>query len=907
MSINNIPTFYDGLQYAAYETQTEYIEYLIGLNKGTTGSVGPTGPTGPSGGGTASTWIEDNLINPPPAIKYEVPIRQSTVVYIPWINYDQINAGFIGYLPLANKFEATIDHDELTSPYEINVTVSTPYNLNPVIGPSGTPFTSGLSGVVLYKTAGTNGIEYITFPLEQTPRRVYVYYNVVLDNVNYRGNTIIANYLNYYDGENNIAELDFDGYEDANGPSAVRNPTIDIPTGSTGATFSWTAPQYVDEGDTSSTLTIMEYEITYGTTGSTYRYPDPIPQVPIKIETGDSNRSYRASGLYPDSPYTYTIYAFNSADLISATGATAAPVYTSWLTPSPLGSLSFPPRYYPAPNNIYRIGGSTPITTLVNNSAQWDSSSFVAPIQNVDTRGNKDLTATMTLTANLNNSGPSVIFGGFGSTNPGPSTAVNNVTINPTSITDNYASSPNEFFEGFYQNANVTVTIGTGSFGVTGSQYNLVVTDSSSVTTQTQTFSYYYDGLSGTPTGNTNYIIGNVTQTQVSGINVMGSVGTTLETTTTINNMGTYFYRNPYLSMTSALCPTTNAVLGDIRVGYDSVGQKFTTGTIGVPKTMATNSFLTTYTNSISILSTAYNAAGSGNMTLSPTGGIPVVIDGPSYNLIRNIIPTVIPTIPSSALGCRCYSGIVPPGGTAGTPYFTYNNGGTVPYSQILYDQSWNIASTTGGTGVYDTTAEIIVANGGFSSATGPAGVSGPYKNYSVYYNNSLDYSGITTTGYRYATFVWRIAPRTTSYGILRLILNNVVSSGIVFNPLNKVASIGGLDLQVFYRFENSANLAPFNAGTPITNFTTLWANANSVAGKQFTSGTYWNEGTSAGTYNDVRYGLIGDIGTSDSSLNFNVSIPTFKITVETEYLYCRVGLPMNRQISYSSVSAVLT
>jgi hypothetical protein len=230
--------------------------------------------------------------------------------------------------------------------------------------------------------------------------------------------------------------------------------------------------------------------------------------------------------------------------------------------------------------------------------------------------------------------------------------------------------------------------------------------------------------------------------------------------------------------------------------------------------------------------------------TLLTTTTIPTIIDGLSYTLV-NALPTAIPGIGAGVdtpvIGFRVYSAVVPSGGTSGTTYFTYNNDGTTAYRTIPYNQTWDISSSSG---TYNTTAEILVHKGAFSTP----GMGG-YIDYRPYLwssntYNIVDYSTttISQTGYRYATFVWKINTSSSSntYTTMNIILNNVKSTpAIDYNTFNKTASIDGKDLQVFYRFEHTSNLTPTQVSEPPTNFTTIWANANSAVGtdgKQFTT-----------------------------------------------------------------------
>ena len=864
---------------------------------GPPGPQGLPGPQGPPGPGNMD-WINTYLINAPPAITFLPAVLQSTIVYIAWTNYNQINAGFMGYLPVATSFRANVtSNDAYTTG---NVVVASPYNLD-AKGPN-LP-ANGLSGVVLYQTGGVNEIANITFP-NQVTRRSYRIFNVQLNNA---GNTIVASYSNFFNGNNNPITLTFGGYTQSGPPSVVREVVLTI-TGSQTADLDYRAPASVDVTNDNSTLTIIGYQIIYSTPGSTVRFGGPIEQAQQTVNIGNVT-TYNAIGLFPDSPYTFNISAQNSATLFSP--PVAAGIQTTRpLTAIVLGNLGFQARYFP--NTVYRIGTQpipqNAISTLVNSSANWISN-IVAPIQNVNNRGTLAPQGTiMTLSASLNNgAGPAVHFGRFGSVLPGANT-VNNITITPNGIVDSYALNAPQF-QGFYQNVNATLTIGTNAFVASGSVYTFQVTDSGILApgVNQRSLTYYYDGTynnNAAPTGTLVYNITTPTQTFVSGVNVMGGRDTTIQYTATLTNMGRYFYRVPYFTMTSNvnLFNPTSPVLNDITDGYNNTTQEFTNTITLTNATIETNPFATLYTNVISITTaSAFNAVGAGIVT-NNTGNIGVVIDGPSFNLINNVIPRQIPTITNvNTIGCRCYSA---PGGVAGTPPFITAGGQS--YSQILYNQEWDISSQPVAGGV-DARAEIMVANGRFTT---PGGVTpNPYKDYRIYFNNTagVDYSGIlpATGGYRYATFVWRVPESGgLSYSNLRIILNGITGGGgLDFNGVNNVVSIGVNPLRIFYRFENLASLAPADTGAQ--NFTTVWADGNSVTGTNFTSTTYFQ-----GTFNDVKWGLIGLPGTDQfrTFLNFNVSMPPLIVgNGVTEYLYCRIGLPMAANIAYAHVSALLT
>jgi hypothetical protein len=103
-----------------------------------------------------------------------------------------------------------------------------------------------------------------------------------------------------------------------------------------------------------------------------------------------------------------------------------------------------------------------------------------------------------------------------------------------------------------------------------------------------------------------------------------------------------------------------------------------------------------------------------------------------------------------SGTGYRVWSG---QSNSLSVPPYAYLD--TTPYSSIPYDNSWDISS---GSGTYIPNQETQIINGAFrSKGTTQQG----YFNYSnFFYNattkNTVNYSAISGTGYRFATFVWQ-------------------------------------------------------------------------------------------------------------------------------------------------------
>ena len=225
--------------------------------------------------------------------------------------------------------------------------------------------------------------------------------------------------------------------------------------------------------------------------------------------------------------------------------------------------------------------------------------------------------------------------------------------------------------------------------------------------------------------------------------------------------------------------------------------------------------------------------------------------------------------------------------GAANVPPF--NNGGT-PYASTGYDNTANIS----------TLQELQVANGSFCTGSVHAFA---YSNYtSSYYDatnlNTANYSSISSTGYRYATFAWRITPASPAvYGTLTFTLGTTSPLTVT----NTVAFAGSSPLQLFYRTEDVASSTPTNA----TSLSSAWINGNSTTGTQVTSGNYFLPTTYTSATN---WGINTISVNGTTSTAFSVKIQPLNITTGMELrLYCRIGLPMAEVCRFRTVSATLS
>jgi len=547
--------------------------------------------------------------------------------------------------------------------------------------------------------------------------------------------------------------------------------------------------------------------------------------------------------------------------------------------------LNFPARYY-TNGTIVSILSGIPRQNLVNNTSPWiTSSSLNSPIHNVAQRGSSQNITLMTLSLTLVNNttsviGPTIQFSGFPTARNPQVTTTNNMVLTPY-IKDTYSTSP-AYDNGFYLESDNTIALNSLIFVPSQYDYILTVNQSGSFTGSAN-FTYQYDTplTSGPTIGSIVIELNGTSYKAVSGVNVIyGTPSFTV--TTTISNMGHYYYSSPLVVYTNAITSwspsseitPTNVITGLTNGTFDT--------TIVIKNTSVTlSSLANTYTNHLTMTATANNPYGSS--ALASASQILAVVDGPSVQLVYSTLPQTIPAVYPGATNIVGYHVINGVAGPSGVPPFT--NGGS-PYANTPYDNTLNIASTD----------DLQISNGTFTT---PSAQTYSYQNYKSYHYtqtllNSVDYTTIQQSGYRYATFAWTLTPEPQSvYGSLSF---NIVNAPL--NIINNLAYLGSgtsNPIQLFYRIEDVANPSPTNLG----NMSTAWINGNSTSGISSTSGNY---------YIPTDYTLAPYYGlNSISGTTFNLKIPPLVIqNGKTVNLYCRVGLPMSVPCSFSYVTATV-
>ena len=864
----------------------------------------------------SDAWIQSNLINPPSSILFGTPVSQSSEIYIPWTYPTQINVGFqSSWVPVINSLNVMLS-TQLTSinPSTIISTLST----GMVDYHNGSRY---ITGAVLTNTLQATGVQLKTFPQDGQPRYAFVYYAPTLTNLNKDGQ-LIAWYNNYNLGRN-MASTIFSPFLAAGPPSVPRKLQ------STNVTFQslsffFSTPQNTDTLNPDSIATISRYDLSfnsvplsgvrYGTAiydAQTAAITTPFTFVTSPDSTQGNVIQYNATSLYPDSAYNFYVKATNSASIAGPFASTLG-IITSNLTPDSGMTVNFLARYFSG--TIKRVTDNATVTTLLNTNTDWTSSNFVVPLHILTNRGTTATgiaTLATAVSGAVSATGPTITFNGFPATTPSAGTQ-NNLSVTPTNVYDQYASPAR--YQGFYLKASNTVTIRQATFLASQTQYTHTTTLSQVASQTTSQLSFYYDGLLGTATVLDmafNFSIGTPpTNTYVSGVRVV-SGQPTLSTITGASNLGQYFYKSPILSYTNTAGSATTSfsetdlsrVISGSNSGEILQNQRivFSNGSFQM------NSLASAYATSITMTVTAANPSNTSG-AFSATA-LPCIVDGPSVTLINTTLPGSLNTLYSggAGAGCRIWSFSNYSGTTFVPPYIFASNATNYSYTGFLYTTTWHQYSIVGSVPDYVLSNELQVTNGAHRSKGTRTDCYIDYttKKYSATAFNTVDYSGVLTSGYRFATFAWKVSNQTTNFSQLRFTITYIPGDTDAISVLNNLLIFTGTSdtLKVFYKVEDQASILPTDGTSP----TTVWLDANGTVSNSATSLTYYVDST--GTYQQVYGGVTSGATIASPTVQFpSLFIPSFATPSSTDVrIICRIGIPMNRNFAFSQVTATIS
>ena len=168
-------------------------------------------------------------------------------------------------------------------------------------------------------------------------------------------------------------------------------------------------------------------------------------------------------------------------------------------------------------------------------------------------------------------------------------------------------------------------------------------------------------------------------------------------------------------------------------------------------------------------------------------------------------------------------------------------------------------------------------------------------------YQTSINYTTISNTGYRFATFVWNVAQAT--YNNLSFNINGI-------RNINQYATLlycsdNTTPIYMYYRTIDSSSPIPIDG----LNNSSSWINANLTEGLlSVTTGT-WQTNTVSGSGTNLS-GLLGSgtgITISSSNVKLTVSLPTLAVKSSSVYIIFRIGIPMNKDVGFQSVQALIS
>lgn len=884
---------------------------------GATGAVGPQGiagkdgkdGTGGGGGGIYANdaWLTENLIGQPPAVVFGTPVSKSTAVYIPWSYPEQRQVGWAEnlWLPNITKFTGTVASGATGATGKSYKVAENSTN----VGWIRNNVTSSKPATVLKinkNSSIANGFVEISYPLDQTTtkRWAYNYYDASLSEAL---TTNTMNSLNaFYSNPSNVVPnnsgiVSFDKFSAGGKPNA---PTFI--NGTSGGPFQistqWdrtAAPDITNPGEGS----ILSYDISYNTIGSSNRYGGPIGQTGSISATSSNTSPATLTNLYPDAPYDIYVAAIN--DSYQRGEYTGPATVSTGSLPEPLAPVSTialdtgtSAAYYADPATIFRvIDQANPLGTRnLYKSAAITTLSVDAPIHRLAHRGLlapdnsaivgvlDGVTGTiMKMSAILDGvTGPNMYFKSFPAPTVTPVREVNGTGLVEISTTGVADCSTTLSQQGFYLKASgMAVKINTATLPPSNTAHTLQVHQNFSVGSPSisNSVSFYYEN---TTTAVPTSIIDTVTASplkKVSGIAIL-TTGSAITITSTATNMGTYFYRSPlasYFINNDSTPRTSETNLSNITAGKES--DKFTNGTITFSNTF--NSNVTAYGTEIVLKMKSFNIHGESvvNPNVS-TKTLFAITDGPSNDLVYSTLAQTLPTLTIVNSG--------PKAGIDGVPAAGYRilSGAdlTLPSSFTAYDNAIRLTEAP-------YTTELLISNGKFLTPTGTTA----YTSYTTSLGNELvDYGAtpISNTGYRYASFCWKLTDSLTAYKSLSFTINSINVASNTGNLLQ----INGEQLEIWYAIKDPVNTS-YSAGT----MNTVWINANSndnPAG----AGNYWDT---------TKNGLLGGSASpgavlSGANATVNAFMPLVSPVNANTMLYLRIRVPMSKNIQFGAVIATV-
>ena len=495
----------------------------------------------------------------------------------------------------------------------------------------------------------------------------------------------------------------------------------------------------------------------------------PVADIRTLLVSASTPSPKMLNSCYPESQYTVDISANNVANTMFGTTNTFA--FTTDILPPP--TIAAPTLTFPAPTiSVYRVSDQSHLTAIDSSLTSITSDPFTFLVNTQANRGTIPLTTTVisTITTSVIG-GPSLAYHTFGGAAPISSTALN-LTLNPMTIIDGYSGITGS--QGYYQiaTANLRINLQTSS----AQQSVTVQHDGSPIGFP---YTYFYESLTTVPNvlgASVSFTPKTLSTAFVSGVNVVVGTSTFNASVSSVTNTGVNFQPQ---------YPVTFTPSGGSAVNSTILGA---TATVSISQSYAETATLDTVVRNI-----------KGSIVI-PTKTIVGYFDQSSYTLI------------TSTLGA----------GNAGALAWFSNPGSVPPPSGAAssYDQTRSIVSTP----------DLQISNGSFTTRGGLHAL-----NYStaVFPYNTVNYSGVSLTGARYATFTWSVpsgqkADHNSSASGYQHFEFIGMTSPVVNN--GGLIQVAGDTFQLYYKYIDESN--------PVSNFNTGWFSVTDTDNAALVNGT---------------------------------------------------------------------
>lgn len=878
---------------------------------------GATGPTGASG----REWIDKYLVNQPPKVEFLTPTITSTEIRIGWKYPDQIQANFFStlHLPYINN---------LTNYVNMKKTDGTDVSMNILVKDKtdkyirSTTNDTPIRGVILTRidpsgaNINANGIITDvsgTVSISGEPVRVIRYYhpNFTMLAGDASSNKLHVFYMGYRTDDPSDNTVGFNIFIQAGPPSAVRDLAVKNPD-ITALDLSYNEPLEKDVSDNTSSAVISNYYALYDSSGSSVRYPSGV-DISGSFRVLNAGLTARVDNLYAEAPYTFRVYAKNNSSGIS--GELSNDASNNTLPPrSEAVNMLNTALSIPLSSNLYTNGtalllptttgatiGTEIRTQLLRGPADLslNIAARTIPVDLSGTRGKLGIGGAPLARFEVELSGGSLATAASSSASYGDwdvsaATVVDASGIKLSAANAIEANTTSVYTQGFYRKADISGLLDLSEakivpsrtpYSVRAYQRNKDasgdnITAAAALKVTTAPVNFYYDTFINSGPG-----VGDISASLMSGTTFKPVSGVTIVETPVfdlsynLTNMGHFVYRSPYTTYTASnsinLTPPTETDLTKIKSGFDVPTGVFTTGNISVRRDDISGGAASGAAKYVDLSATPYNIDSSGN---PKSARINMVVDPASIALVKSF-PQSVPSVTTSnvtsanaVVGLYIDSSANAPGYAETLP-ITYDHGISLNQNVSLQISSGKFVTKL----ITNTIAPIA------------------YQDYSgTYYNNvgqnTANYSGITTVGTRYATFMWNLSAGT-NFSKMFLVFTN--PTGIGFNGANLQY------ITIDYRFIET-NL--FNGNNGNDNnlvdeniYNSIWINGAKSDGIAVAAGNYYVSG-------NTLCGLENYPTLFTSNNTIQLKLPT-SITSKAVRVIMRIGLPMNRDMSFSSVS----